>query len=795
MRQATLLLRLLAALIFLSLGAIASAQVSSEDARYQQKWLSAAERAEKLLDNVQSSNATFEALREDLTDYRETFVSTRDQNSSRIRTLQSQLDALGPKPENKDEPDDIAQLRQQLTAQLEKLRVPRIVAEEAYFRADGLITEIDRVLRERRKAQLLTRGPSPLNPTHWPVALRDIRQFSDSIATELKSSWNARLLRQKFETNMPLIGLLSLVGLILILRGRYWAKLFGNYMRRFGGKGTGVWRFVVSLARILLPFLGIVAITQAAMLSGLFGFRGTLLLDRIPIWGAVLLLFRWLSDQIYSRPEGEQLLPVDREKHAQSRLLIDLLAVMLVLAGAIQLLKEVENITAASLAVLAFPIIAITSLILLRFQVIGFNVPDSDDGSTDDERTPELGRVVRVVRRINFLLAVIAPVLAAFGYVTAASALVFPVVLTFAMITTMLILHRFLVDVYAWVTRRGDGARDSLAAVLIGVLLTFTALPLLALIWGARAADLTEIWTKFITGFQVGEIHVSPTNFLMFIIIFIIGYMVTRLVKAGLRSSLLPKTAIDPGGQNAIVAGTGYIGVFLAALIAITIAGFDLSSLAIVAGALSVGIGFGLQTIVSNFVSGIILLIERPISKGDWIEVGGLMGYVRDISVRSTMIETFDRSDVIVPNSDLISGTVTNFTRGNTVGRVIVKVGVAHGSDTRQVEAILMEIANAHPMVLANPGPTILFESFGDNALNFQIRAILRDVNWMMSVLSDMNHEIAARFAQAGIETPRPQRDLWLRNPETMQPPGREPDTDAPLTPEKMVEGDGTALA
>ncbi|MFW8636590.1 DUF3772 domain-containing protein [Cribrihabitans pelagius] len=754
----------------------AFAQLNSEDRAYFERWIRTAERAEEVIDARRASSAAMEQLRTELTDFRQTFLDARGENADRIQTVQGQLDALGPAPgEGESEPEDIAALRAALNTQLDHLKVPRMVSQVAYNRADGLIGEIDKIIRERRTDRLLERGPSPLNPENWGPALRTLARASQGLLNETLAQATSDTTRERTRKNLPAILFLLVLAALLIFRGRPWAHSAGDYLRQFGSSGRGVWGFIVSLLQVGLPLLGIIFAVGAVNLAGLTGARGSFLLDFVPGWAFLILSFHWLGNQLFTSKIENDLIPVQEGRRNITQLMVDVLAVVLVLQDALSKMAELENVAEPAHAVLSFPLILAAALVLLRLHRIGARrrkqQTEDEDNGDDGAIAAGAGHVFTLVRRAIYFLGFISPVLAAFGYVNAAEALIYPAALTLALLAALLVLHRFFGDVYGWLSGKGQAGRDSLFSVLIGFVLALLALPPLALIWGARVADLTELWSQFLEGFQFGETRISPTAFLTFAVVFAVGYALTRVLQGSLRSSLLPKTKIDPGGQNAIASGLGYVGIFLAAVVAISMAGLDLSSLAIVAGALSVGIGFGLQTIVSNFVSGIILLIERPISKGDWIEVGGLMGYVRDISVRSTRIETFDRTDVIVPNSDLISGTVTNYTRGNTVGRVIVPVGVAYGTDPREVEAILGEVAKAHPMVLMNPAPTVVFQGFGADSLNFEIRAILRDVNWVLSVKSDMNYEIAKRLDEAGIEIPFAQRDIWLRNPEALQQP------------------------
>jgi small-conductance mechanosensitive channel len=309
-------------------------------------------------------------------------------------------------------------------------------------------------------------------------------------------------------------------------------------------------------------------------------------------------------------------------------------------------------------------------------------------------------------------------------------------------------------------------------------------------VWQVPEALLEDLANTVKNGFRIGTFEVEPLKLLQGILLLVVLLALNSWFRKWLEHEWLQRSRMERGARESIAAISSYLGVGIALIIALGAAGMDFSKLAIIAGALSVGIGFGLQNIVNNFISGLILLFERPVKTGDWVVVGGIEGYVKRISIRTTQIQTFDRADVIVPNSELISNSMTNWMLRDMTGRVRVPVGVAYGSDTARVKDILLDIANSVDDVIKDgftaPTPTVLFREFGDSSLNFELRCFIRNVDNRLRVISEINFAIDDAFRANGIVIPFPQRDLhvmdWPPSPDQpgQPPPGQiPPATDA----------------
>ena len=304
--------------------------------------------------------------------------------------------------------------------------------------------------------------------------------------------------------------------------------------------------------------------------------------------------------------------------------------------------------------------------------------------------------------------------------------------------------------------------------VVVSLLIWSGFLVALMIVWNVPQSYFHIFSEKVATGFTIGSFDIFPIQVVEAILVLVILLTINSWFKKRLEQRWLTKTSIERGARESMVAITGYVGLSIAIILALSVAGMDFSKLAIIAGALSVGIGFGLQNIVNNFISGLILLFERPVKTGDWVVVGTVEGYVKKISIRSTMIQTFDRADIIVPNSELISGNVTNLMLHDMRGRIRVPIGVAYGSDTAKVKEILLKIANDHSEVVKggvlDPEPRVMFMGFGHSSLDFELRCYIRNIDKRLSTISDINFAIDAAFRDNKIEIPFPQRDIHVRD-------------------------------
>jgi small-conductance mechanosensitive channel len=315
----------------------------------------------------------------------------------------------------------------------------------------------------------------------------------------------------------------------------------------------------------------------------------------------------------------------------------------------------------------------------------------------------------------------------------------------------------------------------------------FTLAAALVRFWDPSGVVWPMLKRLFDLTFTVGSLNFSIKGIVLAVLIVFVTHLFLRIGRALLKEKVLDNRSIERGLKDSVLTIVSYLGWALGLVLALGLLGVNTTSLAVIFGALSIGIGFGLQNIFNNFISGLILLFERPIQVGDYVEIGGLWAEVRKINVRSTVVQTFDNASVIIPNSEFISQQVTNWSFKDKRMRRNLEVGVAYGSDVALVEKTLLEIALETPGVLNYPRPDVIFVDHADSALIFRLR-IWVDVDDYWSVASQIRFDIDRRFRKREIEIAFPQRDLHIRTLPNAMETAVCPDTSGARSPEPPEE-------
>jgi potassium-dependent mechanosensitive channel len=712
-------------------------------------------------------------------------TGTADKARPQLSALKSQIEKLGPAPgkDGPPEPPEMATERAKLAAQATAYDGAVKTSEFIWVRARQLIGEI----AEKRYAlftkNLMERRPSPLTPGAW----REVVSSTSGVVYQFTAwahHWREQALGKESQLALLLGGTALLWALLRLALRRATSR---RHRRREPPLPTFFERAVSAFRVAALRLVPVLV----ACFTLYFGLDALDLLEGNP-WGRLVptllsgvLIFTAISALVTSvlAPSAPQwrLVPLSDRPARRVRWLLSAIAAVYALDG---VLTEVSRAFYVPLALNVAQSIAasiIFTALLIGLLLTPF-VPQESEAAGTAAYSRHRPRWLKLPLWIVALGIVVA---ALFGYAALArfaaqQLLVTGIVALLAWLGYLAIRaftressqqSRALGSLLERQLGLDQPRRDQLAR-LTEVALTFAlalcALPFLMLQWGYAPADIRDGLTSLLFGFEIGQFRISLVRILAGIVLFIALLFATRLIQRWMRERAI-QSRIDPSIANSIETVVGYAGIALAALLAVSYAGFDITNLAIVAGALSLGIGFGLQSIVNNFVSGLILLIERPIKVGDRVVVGDQQGHVRRISVRATEVETFDRASVIVPNSELITSRVVNWSHRDWRGAVNVQIGVAYNADPDEVIAILKKCADEHPKVLPNPPPGVSLDAFGESALLFTLRISLADIDQAGGVQSDLRVSILKALRAAGIEIPFNQLDVTLRDLETMR--------------------------
>jgi potassium-dependent mechanosensitive channel len=738
--------------------------------------------AEKAIQHLKELEDELARLRSNVEGILSSSTETAEQLRPKYAEVKSQIDKLGPPPKDQLEAAGIAAERARLTAQAAALDGAIKSTELTWVRARQLIEKITVLRHAIFTRNLLERLPSPLLPGLWRDVINDapaVGRRMDYLATDWwtwASPHQAALLATLLFAAILYFGLRRVIW--------HWTRLpeapdepqHAFFERAVAVSWIAPLRMLPAIAAVLLIYgvldaldllytpwdrLGQAALKAALLFTGISTLASTALSPDSPAWRLVPLESK-IGDRVHHLVQGiVGVYAIDYALTEMSR------------AFFIPLPLSVVQSFAASVA------FAGLLIGLLRTPFRGLQ------GTAADARPVSLLEPHWI--KIPLWTAVIVIIAASLlGYVALGRFVAQQLVMTGLVFSVAGLLylaihsitrvrpdgrhvigdflgHHFAIDR----TRQHQFSR--LIEIILVAALGMFALPALLLQWGFQTVDIRDWVKSLLFGFEIGQFKISLVRILIGVALFTGLLFATRILQRWLRDTVLIPRRMDAGIANSVDLAVGYTGTILAGLLAVSYAGFDITSLAIVAGALSVGIGFGLQSIVNNFVSGLILLVERPIKVGDWVVVGADQGIVRRISVRATEIETFSRATLILPNSDLITGRVMNWTHRDAFGQIKVKFTTDATADPDKVIGIMRACAKANARVLKSPEPLLTFDNFSNMGLEFTLRATVGNVMSGLMVQTELRIAILKALQAEGQLTLMPPMQIPMPGDPALQ--------------------------
>ncbi|SNY90849.1 Small-conductance mechanosensitive channel [Cohaesibacter sp. ES.047] len=790
-----------ALLLLLMLALSPLAQAQQADTSLAESLTTRLDRIEAALNRDSLVENDFTGLREELQQVVEEASNKKDELQPTLTEDRARLEAL--KPEETEEGDTanpesatLKERRSDLEDQVAALDAEVKLLTANSVRATQMLNKITLARQQRFTEQLFNRSSSLLNPNLWLDGLTGL-QVTGNAMSFLVSDWASFLSSKAAGQIWQIVGMILLIAFLIAGPLR---NLLFNGVSRLARLETpnalqrslhAAWSiFVYTFVPFLILFAVLLILKNAELVpprvNEFINKLGYVILSISLGYGLVRVL------TAPTKPQYRLLNLTTSSAHK----LFGVAIVLLIITGIDLTFRETQQLLftpiETTILISGVSAVLVAVLIWLAMRItLGDLEQDDDDQEDGMTSTPSVSADVSASNFLPGFISVFKPLVwlasvsiilsIILGYVSLGTFLAEQMLRIFVILALLGVFTALLDNFFAEgldvsnprVRKGAHSIGIPLRAVnqigvllngLLRILLYIAAALLIFAPWGVQSTDFLSSMRRAIFSVEIGDLTISPIAILGALAVFFIALVLVRSVQRWMERSLLPATNLDTGLKNSIQTSVGYIGFIVAAMLAFSYMGLDLSNIALVAGALSVGIGFGLQSIVNNFVSGLILLVERPIKTGDWVVVGEHQGFVQKISVRATKIETFDRATVILPNSELISNRVMNWMHNGAMGRIVVPVGVSYDADPEQVREILKRVANESPLVASYPEPDVYFLNFGDSSLDFDVRCYVHDVLTSLVTSSELRFEIFKALKEAGIEIPYPQRDVHIRS-------------------------------